>query len=287
MAEPSDDEIKAAIERMIPTVDLKSTGIKTFVKLLSKEFGGVNLKPRNKFIKKVLEETINAMSSDEEAADSSDEPEEAPKPKKLNGLAQKKKISKKLAEFLGKGDMMGRTQIVKYLWEYIREHKLQNPENKREIFLDEKMQSVFQCESFTMFTLNKYISAHIDPFKPVDLTIREPKEKPPPAKKRKTGGKRKPGSQPPYRLTEALQAVVGKDILPRPQVVQALWVYIKEHNLQNPDDKRQILCDEKMKKVMGGKDMVTMFNMNSHVTNNLVEKLDRSEYAHEDYDADE
>jgi upstream activation factor subunit UAF30 len=285
MAEPNDDAIKAAIERMIPTVDLKSTGIKTFIKLLSKEFGGVNLKPRNKFIKQVLEETINAMSSDEETADSSDEEEEAPKPKKANGLAQKKKISKELAEFLGKGDVMARTEIVKSLWEYIREHTLQNPENRREIFLDEKMQSVFQCKSFTMFTMNKYIGAHIDPFKPVDLT---PKEKKPSPKKRKrkadpkAKGKRKAGSQPPYRLSEELQSVVGKDILPRPQVVQALWAYIKENNLQNPDDKREILCDEKLKKIMGGKDKVTMFNMNTHVSTHLVEKLDKSAYAHED-----
>jgi upstream activation factor subunit UAF30 len=285
MAEPNDDAIKAAIERMIPTVDLQSTGIKTFIKLLSKEFGGVNLKPRNKFIKQVLEETINAMSSDEETADSSDEEEEAPKPKKANGLAQKKKISKELAEFLGKGDVMARTEIVKSLWEYIREHTLQNPENRREIFLDEKMQSVFQCKSFTMFTMNKYIGAHIDPFKPVDLT---PKEKKPSPKKRKrkadpkAKGKRKAGSQPPYRLSEELQSVVGKDILPRPQVVQALWAYIKENNLQNPDDKREILCDEKLKKIMGGKDKVTMFNMNTHVSTHLVEKLDKSAYAHED-----
>eukprot|EP00980_Cylindrotheca_fusiformis_P013210 scaffold3359_cov123-Cylindrotheca_fusiformis.AAC.14 len=281
MAEPNDDEIKAAIQRLIPTVDLQKTGIKSFIKLLSKEFGGVNLKPKNKFIKKALEEAINAMSSEEE--ESSDE-EVAAKPKKANGLSQKKKISKELAAFLGQGNVMARTEIVKALWEYIREHNLQNPENKREIFLDEKMESVFQCKSFTMFTMNKYIGAHVEPFKPVDLT---PKEKKPSAKRKrkqdpKEKKKRKAGAQPPYRLSEDLQSVVGKDVLPRPQVVKAIWVYIKENNLQNPEDKREILCDEKLKKIMGGKDKVTMFNMNTFVTDHLVEKLDKSAYAHEE-----
>ncbi|CAJ1954100.1 unnamed protein product [Cylindrotheca closterium] len=132
--QPTDDDLKRAIAKLIPTVDLQSTGIKAFIKLLSKEFGGADLKARNKFIKKALEEAINAMSSDEEDSNDDDEEEEAAveaKAKKPKGLAQKKKISKKLAAFLGKGDTMARTEIVKALWEYIREHNLQHPENKR------------------------------------------------------------------------------------------------------------------------------------------------------------
>ncbi|RYH16669.1 hypothetical protein EON65_29690 [archaeon] len=30
------------------------------------------------------------------------------------------------------------------------------------------------------------------------------------------------------------------------QVSQAIWRYIREHNLQNPQDKREIVCDEKL-----------------------------------------
>lgn len=280
---PTDAELKAAIERLIPTIDLQITGIKAFTKLLKKEFSGADLKSRKGFIKDVLEEAINALSSDEE--EELEDDVKMPKKKGGGGLAAKKKISKELAAFLGEGNVMARTEIVKKLWEYIREQNLQNPENKREIFLDKKMQSVFKCKTFTMFTMNKYIGAHIDPFKPVDLT---PKEKKTPTKKRKrkddpkANGKRKAGSQPPYRLSDDLQSVVGKDILPRPQVVSAIWVYIKEHNLQNPDDKREIICDDKLKKIMGGKRKVTMFNMNTHISSHLVEKLDKSAYRHDD-----
>ncbi|KAL3939354.1 MAG: hypothetical protein SGBAC_005912 [Bacillariaceae sp.] len=286
--QPSEEEIKKGIAKLIPTVDLQSTGIKAFIKLLSKEFGGVDLKSKNGFIKGALEEAINAMSTDEE----SEEEEEEVKPKKAKGLAQKKKISEKLASFLGKGDTMARTEIVKALWEYIRANNLQHPENKREIVLDGKMKEVFGCDQFSMFTMNKYISVHVDPFKPLDLTTKPKPEKKNKAKRKrgadsgkdgkKPKAKRKAGAQPPYRLSAALQRVVGKEILPRPQVVKAIWVYIKQKELQNPENKREILCDDNLKAIMDGKDRVTMFNMNSFVGAHLVEKLDKSAYQHPD-----
>lgn len=58
----------------------------------------------------------------------------------------------------------------------------------------------------------------------------------------------------------ALAAVVGADPLPRTEVIKRLWDYIKDHGLQNPANKRNILCDDKLKAVMG-KDEVTMFEM--------------------------
>jgi upstream activation factor subunit UAF30 len=51
---------------------------------------------------------------------------------------------------------------------------------------------------------------------------------------------------------------------------------------QNPQDKREILCDNKLKAVMGGKDKVTMFTMNKYITPHLLEKLDKSYYRHEE-----
>ena len=84
-----------------------------------------------------------------------------------------------------------------------------------------------------MFSMNKYIGAHVEPFKPVDLTTNTPKKRK--AKedpKQKSSGKKKTGSQAPYRLSDALTAVVGKEILPRPQVTQGLWAYIRENDLQ-------------------------------------------------------
>ena len=255
---PTDAELKVMIRKLIPKVNLQKTGIKAFIKLLSKECGGTDLKHKADYIKKELSEAINEMEDsesegEEEESDSEteEEQEQAQQPKKKRaagkGLSIKKEISEDLADFLGQGKEMARTDIVKALWDYIKEHDLQNPDNKREILLDDKMKAVFGCDKFTMFTMNKYVAAHIHPFKPVDLTPKEPKPKGATAgtKKRKRKGAetaaaaakkkrkpKKPGLQPPYQLSKEMAAVVGKDILPRPQVVTALWEYIKKNDLQ-------------------------------------------------------
>jgi chromatin remodeling complex protein RSC6 len=65
-----------------------------------------------------------------------------------------------------------------------------------------------------------------------------------------------------------LAAVVGTEPMPRTEVTKRLWDYIKAHNLQNPANKRNILCDEKLKAVMG-KDEVTMFEMTGLVGKHL------------------
>jgi chromatin remodeling complex protein RSC6 len=68
-----------------------------------------------------------------------------------------------------------------------------------------------------------------------------------------------------------LAAVVGTEPLPRTEVTKRLWDYIKAHNLQNPANKRNILCDSKLKAVMG-KDEVTMFEMTGLVGRHLKEE---------------
>ena len=65
----------------------------------------------------------------------------------------------------------------------------------------------------------------------------------------------------PLNLSADLEAVVGKGPISRGQVVKGLWDYIKKHNLQNPKNKRNILADDKLKKLFGGKGEVTMFEM--------------------------
>ena len=57
-----------------------------------------------------------------------------------------------------------------------------------------------------------------------------------------------------------LAAIVGTQPLARTEVTKRLWDYIKARNLQNPANKRNVLCDAQLKAVMG-KDEVTMFEM--------------------------
>jgi DNA topoisomerase-3 len=73
----------------------------------------------------------------------------------------------------------------------------------------------------------------------------------------------------PLRPSEALSRVIGAEPLPRTEATKKLWDYIKAHNLQNPANKRNILCDANLKAVMG-KDEVTMFEMTGLVGKHLA-----------------
>ena len=73
----------------------------------------------------------------------------------------------------------------------------------------------------------------------------------------------------PMKLSEELEAVVGKGPMPRSEVVKGLWKYIKANDLQNPKNKRNIIADAKLKPVFGGKGEVTMFEMTKLVSKHL------------------
>ncbi|KAG8669345.1 hypothetical protein FPOAC2_08669 [Fusarium poae] len=83
-------------------------------------------------------------------------------------------------------------------------------------------------------------------------------------KKRKAGG----GFQKPFNLSETLSELVGETQLSRPQVVKKLWEHIKANDLQDPKDKRQIICDDKMHAVFK-QAKVDMFKMNKDIGSHL------------------
>ena len=54
-----------------------------------------------------------------------------------------------------------RTAVVSKVWDHIREHKLQDPENRRSIIADDKLRVIFGKERATMFELSGLLSAHL------------------------------------------------------------------------------------------------------------------------------
>ena len=74
--------------------------------------------------------------------------------------------------------------------------------------------------------------------------------------------------QQPLKPSADLGAIVGTSPIPRGEVVSKVWEYIKKHNLQNPENKREIIADDKLKKVFG-KDKCSMFEMNKHLAAHL------------------
>ncbi|KAI3445912.1 hypothetical protein Pfo_002577 [Paulownia fortunei] len=65
------------------------------------------------------------------------------------------------------------------------------------------------------------------------------------------------GIRKPRRVSPEMQAFLGGvPEIPRTQALKEIWAYIKQHNLQDPADKKVIICDEKLKKIFGGRDRV-------------------------------
>ena len=83
-----------------------------------------------------------------------------------------------------------------------------------------------------------------------------------------SGKKVNPALMRPLQPSKELAAVVGSDPLPRAEVVSKVWDYIKKNKLQNPQNKREIMADEKLRAVFG-KERVTMFEMNKHLAQHL------------------
>ena len=88
------------------------------------------------------------------------------------------------------------------------------------------------------------------------------------AAKDDTGGKKPNALQQPLRPSAELAAVVGPGPLPRGEVVSRVWAYIKANDLQNPQNRREILADSKLEPIFGAK-KVTMFEMNRHLARHL------------------
>ncbi|MBA3511578.1 SWIB/MDM2 domain-containing protein [Sphingomonas sp.] len=72
----------------------------------------------------------------------------------------------------------------------------------------------------------------------------------------------------PVKPSRELAAITGDAPLPRTEVVRKIWNHIKKNNLQNPKNKREIVADDKLRPVFG-KERVTMFEMNKHLSKHL------------------
>ena len=86
----------------------------------------------------------------------------SPEGQKPNALQQPLQPSKELAAVVG-AEPLARGEVVSKVWDYIKKHELQNPENRREILADDKLEAVFGKKKVTMFEMNKYLAQHLTP----------------------------------------------------------------------------------------------------------------------------
>ncbi|WP_413777304.1 SWIB/MDM2 domain-containing protein [Sphingomonas sp. S2-65] len=90
-------------------------------------------------------------------------------------------------------------------------------------------------------------------------------------KVKKTGkpaGGARGGITAPVTPSPELAEIVGKDDLPRSEVVSKMWEYIKKHDLQDEKDRRQINADDNLAKIFGKKS-ASMFEMNKFLSAHL------------------
>jgi upstream activation factor subunit UAF30 len=71
------------------------------------------------------------------------------------------KPDEKLAQVIG-SEPLARTEVTRKLWDYIRGHNLQDPENKTFIKADDKLKEVFDGKDrVSMFEMTKLVFGHV------------------------------------------------------------------------------------------------------------------------------
>ncbi|KAK4439738.1 Upstream activation factor subunit UAF30 [Sesamum alatum] len=92
------------------------------------------------------------------------------------------------------------------------------------------------------------------------------KESVPTAKKRRGG----PGGLNKLcGVSPELQTIVGQPTLPRTEIVKQLWAYIRKNNLQDPNNKRKIICNDELRLVFET-DCTDMFKMNKLLAKHIL-----------------
>lgn len=165
-------------------------------------------KEHNKIVKKITGTRRKKVPKDPNA------PKKAP-----SGFAKPTKISAELAAFLGvsEGEMIARPDVTKGITKYVKEHNLQNEENRRIIDLTKpggealtELLNVPEGQELTFFNLQKYLKIHFP------QTVKEPKApkapKAPKEPKAKAEKADKPAAKPRAKKATKVEKVEKEDV---------------------------------------------------------------------------
>ena len=115
-------------------------------------------------------------------------------------------------------------------------------------------------------------SAKKVPKKSAKKLHKKPAAKPAKRKVIKKASKRRPNAafMTPVHPDATLAAIVGASALPRTELTKKIWDYIKRNGLQDPQNRRMINADDKLRAVFGGEQQVNMFRMTSLVNQHVM-----------------
>jgi chromatin remodeling complex protein RSC6 len=138
------DALITGLLEKLASMNAQMKSIQTAVKLVVKEF-----EKQKKIIDKVQKKKEKAKKSP-------------------SGFAKPCKISDELCDFMGitKGTEQSRTDITRHINSYVKEHNLNNPQNRREFFPDKKLKAILNVkdgEKVTYFVLQRLIAHHFPP----------------------------------------------------------------------------------------------------------------------------
>ncbi|OMO76940.1 hypothetical protein CCACVL1_15299 [Corchorus capsularis] len=144
---------------------------------------------------------------------------------------------------------MPRTEIVRQLWAYIRKNSLQDPSNKRKIICDNALRVVFETDCTDMFKMNKLLAKHITPLEPSKESSQNKRAK---VEAESTTETVEPGPNP-VIISEALAkflGATGREMLAT-EAERRVWEYIKVNQLEDPLNQMVVLCDAKLRELLG------------------------------------
>jgi chromatin remodeling complex protein RSC6 len=132
-------KMEATRESITAWFDRAISDVEDQVKLLRKNKcqGGKFLKSLNKTIKNLKTKSLRVMGK---------------KPKKRtnvnSGFLKQVAISKEMAKFIGCAptELKSRVDVTKHICNYVKEHGLQNPKDKREIIPDTKLKKLLRVQ---------------------------------------------------------------------------------------------------------------------------------------------
>jgi len=243
--------LRQRLETLVKEIDLDNETAKTVRQRLEKEFG-CDLSSHKKFIGRALDEIITGGSDGVGDDGVAEEKKEQVKKEKVK-KEKKEKVKKEKKE--KKESKKGSKKASKKAKE---EEEEEDEEDDDTESADRKLAEQIAVEEGSYRPRRRVAQAILD-----KSEARRKKEIR--AAERRSTREKKPPK--PMWLSPALRSFLGVEEASRGEVVKMVWDYIKKHELQNPANKREILCDANMQEIFGKK--VTMFSMNKVLSKHI------------------